>query len=1774
MEQQELQRLKTLKNIFPEESWPWAITALRRSPLIWGKFDSLDFSQVLVQDIGQDPADWTPGRIGAVLLTRDGADEPVPYPIQSFDALSADLKSKVHQTYQDYEENQEQPIDLIEGFLLALALLGEKDTGKSWQEITSQYANRNNWQIPLMVLFNLVDDQADYLRTLEPGFALQVLLSNPLTPETLIDLLVQVVVSLEIGDLEKWFKVIQKEVPDLVAMVAQALLSSLDPTSGSIQEILVVSFLNQLAGNDEKALKLLEEAADQNQKIQGKVTANLNKVKSHLDEPQVSDKAWQDLKGSLSSEEGRDENLTEVAEIIRSLLEKNQFAAVGDLVGKLPDPLPEHPDLTLALAEYADTQDQSLRAEHLALQALELSQETPLENLSTVLLKLGLYQESALAAKNYLNKYPNHLNSHINYVESLRSQGNYVDAAKAAQILTILHPQDLDIQRKLANYLEEAEAWNESLEVRASVLTKLQTAIETNTSPKSYLPLDDLLAFANCAFSAEQYRRTVSACNQILAQEPDNSKALGLKGKALYSVGQYEEGFAHLNRAVELRPELEQSWLTLAECQLKGEQIDQARQTLNAGLTAADSQAIIYFKLAEIASGEMNHSKALDTYQKSEAAAEAESINQKSVCEIQLGISRSYYALGYLDQARSILKVLNERFPANQEANYLYGKLLIDLHEPEKALPYLIQVVDQNPLDVEVYLYYADAVLQIGANPRTAADMLDKALAIEPENDIALVLMGEAQIANGNYKKSILSFQKSRESRLMTDPNWSPRISAGLGKAALKLGEIETAIAALQDGHDRFPADLQLTQKLAEAYQSANLNSNALVAAKQAADIAPQDSENLSWVAAFTLEIGSPEEGISALKKLIRINPEEPTAYIHLGKAQASAGNKKEAAAAFSMLAKFEDVQPENLLLTGNALIQLGEIESGMQSLNKAINICKANPEPSALLPRIWSHQAEGYSVMDDHQKALELLDQAISADLNEPEWRIQKADLLIKGDRHQAAIASLSNALDLSPGQPALHQKMARVQVQIGAYEEAFYHAQEALSGFQDSKHTDEEIETATALAADLASATLRKEIAEELLANLQLANLPLGEKISNHKISTLCLAAELALDQAQEVKAAEISNLLVSQPDENPRVSALQARILNRQGSLAEAMINYDKAVDLWKNTPMEARIFNTSMEIALGKTALEIHRWDEAATHLQHAVDISPAEKRSLFELAQGYIHLAENRRFFETFKVINNAPSQIALSSDVYQSFKSCIKALTKLEVDNTLIKKLEARGDAVFSPSQETAEIFKKLVETPEEQAALIAAYRHSRQKVFASQAAHDHLDQLGQNPLLDAQIALALMKSHPDQTFKAASSALETAKRIYQTQVPLYFVLFAQAAKGVDDLLSAEESMGKAIQLWNDEPRWFALAAEMSLDYNRTVENYQKAIDLEPEYTGHFLALGKKHLDAKQGLSAVKSFDKALSLNPEQVDSWIQRALGKRALHRMPEALASINQALSLAPEHKKARKTAALLTFENGNYRESEKHLVTLLGQDPHDTELLALFARTLTAQKQSEQALRVIDKAISLQDTSLDLRLQRASMIKQIEGPMAAIDELRIIGSHYPDQYPLVVELVATLAEAGEMDQAIRTALDILKNDEIGHTREQKAHLYLTTGRLLRKTGQLDQAVHHLYKAKKLVDPNYEAVLELGRVHHDRRQYNLALEQIQNAIDIEPAEAEGYYQAGRVLKDLKQYNQAEKMLRKASKLAPNDLKIHRQLGVLVTLNLVHGEKRKEVLV
>ncbi|MCJ7717556.1 MAG: tetratricopeptide repeat protein, partial [Anaerolineales bacterium] len=1179
MAKQELLIIDALKKIFPEASWSWVIPALRRSPLIWGELESDNFLQYLDQEIGSEPSDWTPGRIGVAALNREST-EKVDWPIHSFDDLSAGLRNLVNQTYQDFENRSDQVLDISEAFQLCLALFGEKDSGKTWQEILNQYSSQNSWLFALSCLFDLVDDQQDLLRVLPPETGMQVLLSRPLTPSAVTNLLTAMMAGMDPVSQEKWIKVVNKEVPDLAPIVAKTLLTKQKSEPTSIQESVTLSLLNQLAGNTETALELLKDATDQNQKLHGKLAANLNKVRTGMNQPQVGDKAWQELTSTINSPEGMNDNVQEISDIIRSLLDNKYYTAAGDLISKLKDPLPEHPELLTVLAEYALSQDQKTRAGQLALLALEkgTGEISPPVSLSSVLLQLNLLDDSVQAAQSYLSKHPNHVDTHLVLAEALYRLGNHSLASKQAQIASVLNPDDISLLRKMAEYQEGAEAWKDALETHANILSKFHSTNEAKSQPEAYLPLKDLFSFASCAYAAQQPKRAVTACKQILDQQPEHSSAHALIGKSLLILGKEDEGFAYLNRAVEISPDLEQPWIALAESQLVYQTPERAIQTLKSGLTAASTRALVLLKLGEIQANHLNQSKALETFQDAAVAAEAEQVDQKTAYDIQYGLGRSFYTLGHLERARITFKNLQKQFPANGKINAIYGKLLLDMDNPQEALPYLADVVDQNPQEIEPYLQHADAHLRIGENPDVAAESLNKALILDPENKIAHALLGEAQIAAENYQDAIKSFQKAYDTSLKADPSWSPRISLGIGTAAIQLGKIETAIASLKEGYEKYPQNLPLSRSLAEAYQSANLTSNALKAAKRTAEIAPHDPETLSWIAEFTLALGSPEQGISALKELVRIEPCNYAAHIQLGKAYASAGNEKEAFSALSNILKLEEVQPEDLLLAGDELIKLGNFETGMKCLKKAANICEANPTPSPLLPKIWARLAAGHEMNDKPKQALELLDQAISADLDHPEWRIQKADLLIRQDRFQAAIASLSNALDLRPEDPELHAKMAHVQHQIHSNEEAFYHAQEALSGFQADSTKKENLADILAYAADLACATLRIDQAEEILSNLDLNQLKKGGKLLPSQVHSLCLSGEIALDQNQEVKAAEISNLLVSMEIDNPRVSALKARILNRQGSLNEAQESFFQAVETWHNLAAGEKSFNT--------------------------------------------------------------------------------------------------------------------------------------------------------------------------------------------------------------------------------------------------------------------------------------------------------------------------------------------------------------------------------------------------------------------------------------------------------------------------------------------------------------------------------------------------------------------------------------------------------------------
>jgi tetratricopeptide (TPR) repeat protein len=1774
MADQERSLITSLQQTFPEPSWSWVIPALRSHPLIWEELSQPEFFKTVRKQLGSQPENWTPSRIALSALEGYLSFE-IPYPLTGFHTLPPELSEMVFEKFHGSSSDSSELSSLANAALTGLGLWGESGSGKSWGEILSDQLDPRDEALILSVLSDLVENQIDILEILPPDTAFQILFSYPKDPETRQETLLNLLKKFKPEQALEWLKSLLLTLPKIAAELATALLQDRSNQPKDTQQALIVAELYQIAGDNQSSLKYLKKAENLNQQLIRKLSTDHNTVSVSVSPPRESDPHWISFLELTQDPEAVQEQSNNIAQVLFSLGKFGHLEAAEQIIENFGGNLPESPHLLTAMAAISLQKDALSSGAKFAQLALEKSQESG--DYPTVLpgflLEAGLFEECIAAANQVLNNHPNDSAALQAKSSALSRIGSYQEAANQARLLTILEPKNISLQRKLAGYLENSGEWDEALNIRSSILTRIQDQIQEKSPLGNHLPAGELLSFSECAYQGQHYQRSASAARQVLNHNPQNGLAHAALGKALTAQQKQADAYHHLEKAVQFAPEVEETWLAMADHQDRIGESAEAVKTLLRGSNSARTQAQIFCTLGQLQSENQSYSRALEAFQKAADRIPSEDVDARTAGEIICQLGETYFHLGHLEKARKTLRELQSRYPGYQKGSFVYGQVLLDLDEPQAALPYLARAIESEPGDENPYVYYEDAQLRIGKNHDAARAALEKAIEINPHHPKATALLGEAEAVSGRKEEALESFQRALETPLRTDPYWGPRITLGLGKTALELGQVDTALATLKEGYEKDPDHIGLIQGLAEAYRSANLLGDARGLLTKTLEDFSEDTEILDWLTNFSLEIELPNLAVQALESLIKNNPQDHANYLRLGKSHLEAGNKQQAIGSFTSLSGIDDVNPELLLESGSSLINLGEIETGLKSLSKAALICESNPDCGTLLGRIYSRQAEAYHLNGETSRALDLLDQAIEIDLNDPTWRIQKANLLLESEQHQAARASLKNALDLSPENPVLHLKIAEVLKRLSQYQEALFHSKEALAGFQTEGKTKEIVQAGT-LAADLAAGAMQASEAKEILTAItpEIESHSDNKNLDQDLVSALCLKAELDIDTGDEIEAAHLCNQLVSSSGDHPRVQALQARILAVQGGSEESRKTLEKAVNSHQAKQYNQIKFQTAVETALGSAALQVQNWDEAIRHYQHALQKSPRELRSLTNLLQSLIGRAEAHRFSGALQVTKRAPGSEAVSAQAWKQCQSILETLQELEYDPGRTAQLEKLGRAVFTPNLESAQALQTSAADPNEKAVLIGAFRSCRQFNLAAEVALDQQKNLGKYSYLDAQIALALLKIKPEIAAEAAASALENARETDPLNIPMYIVLLAMVEHQQNRPAAALKQIQNALEVWDDEPRWQSLAAAITPDRDQAAAYYRKAIQLEPKFAGHHFSLGSTLLSSNQPDQAAAALEKALEINPEYLEAWLALAECYTALEKLPDARACAAKALDLAPDHFSGRKTMARIAYLQRDYPGAENQLIGVLGQDPNDIEAISLLAKTLSAEHQPDQALKLIEKAVHLDQGNLDLELQKIDLIQQVEGYHAAIDALRLVSSKYPDQYPVAVTLVKTLAEAGETDQAIRTAQEILHNGELSHTRDQKAELHLIAGRLLRNTGQLDQAVHHLHQAKNINGYAYQAALELGRAHYNRRQYEQALKQIQNAIKTSPDEADGYYLAGKVLKELKKYDQAEKMLRRAAKLAPNDLKIHRQLGVLVTLNLVHGDStRKE---
>jgi tetratricopeptide (TPR) repeat protein len=1422
------------------------------------------------------------------------------------------------------------------------------------------------------------------------------------------------------------------------------------------------------------------------------------------------------------------------------------------------------------------------------------------------------------------------------------------EALKAAAFGLSQTPTDASAQATLIASLESCELWTRALSER---MARYQANKLLAEGRKSTAAIQEIQQLAHCAVKAGDFDLAIEICQQGLQYEPENAVFYQILGEANLELGQSDVALKHFRQATDLAPTQSEPWLALAEAYQKLGQSEKSQEILRAASQVAPNAPRVHLALGKSYLAENSPTQALASLRKaakltSKAASktEAKSLtafnmdlgNSELQTQIDLALGQTLHSLGHYDEARHILEEafirIQEAQRSRPELAYAYGKLLVELGDYPRAIPALQSAVQGWPDEIGPRLDLASALLQSGQNPGAEAaqaiTVLEAILSNFDRTDAgyyeAQALMAEAYETTGDYLKARDYYRLSLDAPLAEDRSWRARLSLGMGRVTLALGQFETSLAAIQESAQIDPDNPIAYRHLAEAYLAAGLLQDSIQAARTALGMKPDHLDMMVWFATHIYALpginGANQselrnEAFSILQRAVHSAPNRSDLIVRLGQWQLRNDERQPAYQTFLRLLDLGvpdesglpvEICPSvvsDFYTAAENLHALGDNDAAMCLLERAICLKKGAESKIA-------HGGPGLAILHATlaglqrkagllEKALDSLDEAITLRPRESTFQLEKAEILVALNQPEAAIFCLdqvigldedenaANQSDLSEKRSQLHFQAANILRKGGRLLAAFEHAQKALQIPNNESRN---------LAAELALALLRPSKAAAILAR--------GEENGETHFDSYeltCLQAEMALANGHDDVAGSYMMLIPEANCQQPRSLAIQARLSARRGDHTQALKDLKTALVAVEHQPDEIpavdspqpdREIDLATLRSVGEAALEMAQWVPALKILEKVRDLAPQEPLSYYQIVRALTLQAEAQRLCMALEAVQHAPGEDAISDRVFERFEYALQETLHLlerwadphekgqEIPLDELQRWQARGRAAFRPTPENVQALEALPHSPGIVAALISILGQHGEQAAAAKAAQAY----PRHPWVLFQLALVLAEEKPRLALGTIQNAEDLlAQRNYQRphEIPLRHFLLARLAFRNHDIESALQAIQYALAARPDEPRWHAFAAEIYLSdeakerpesLEQAIFHLEQAVQLEPDYAPNLLALGNAYLTCGDVEVASQVLQEAVRLNPENASAWFALARAQKATGQIEQAAISAEKAIERSDNPVEPLLLRAEIDLQTNNPHSALSRAQAALRISPQNPKAMHIAALALASQEKPDEALGMLERAIPMVENNLPLLVERAHVLKTVRGLKAAQEAMQDLAQLYPKDPQIHANLAEILAENGQLAAAVDAAQIALQAKNTPLPAATQANLHHLIGRQMRRLGQLDQSIQHLEKAIQLNPEAIEVYLELGQAYQGRRQFSQAIMTYQQAIQITQRDFRPYYQAGLALKEIKDYQSAETMLRKAADLAPEDVTVHRSLGAVVALNLVHNRLKSPV--
>ncbi len=292
---------------------------------------------------------------------------------------------------------------------------------------------------------------------------------------------------------------------------------------------------------------------------------------------------------------------------------------------------------------------------------------------------------------------------------------------------------------------------------------------------------------------------------------------------------------------------------------------------------------------------------------------------------------------------------------------------------------------------------------------------------------------------------------------------------------------------------------------------------------------------------------------------------------------------------------------------------------------------------------------------------------------------------------------------------------------------------------------------------------------------------------------------------------------------------------------------------------------------------------------------------------------------------------------------------------------------------------------------------------------------------------------------------------------------------------------------------------------KQSDQYQEAVEAYQKAIELNPNFSWYYHNLAEVWVELEEWQKAMSCFRQACEINPNSEWSFYQ--LGEALVQQgeLEEAIAAFQKSIEINPGYSEFHSSLGEVLWQFEQLEKAENYLQKAVELDHDSVKAYQILWEVLAKQGKGDEGLVYLRKAVELNPVSWELQ-QKLGEVLQGKGEFTAAEKCyRVVIQLNSDYHWAYYKLGVVLREQGRLEEAIaylREAVELEPSSAI-------CHHYL--GHSLFFLQEWEEAIECYRQAIELARESAIIYQHLGDALSRLGQWNEALNAYHYAVELD---------------------------------------------------------------